>query len=109
MRVVTASQYGSPDVLHVEERPVPRPEPGEVLVEVKAAGLNLMDTYIRRGMHAGPFGQAPPLSFGVDGAGVGTAAGDQAIAKGGGRGGWVCVLGSYAGVGGVPDAVLVPG
>ena len=108
MRVVTASQYGSPDVLHVEERPVPRPEPGEVLVEVKAAGLNLMDTYIRRGMHAGPFGQAPPLSFGVDGAGVVTAAGDQAIAKAGDRVAWVGVLGSYADMVAVPNDVLVP-
>ncbi len=108
MRVVTASQYGSPDVLHVEERPVPRPEPGEVLVEVKAAGLNLMDTYIRRGMHAGPFGQAPPLSFGVDGAGVVTAAGDQAIAKAGDRVAWIGVLGSYADMVAVPNDVLVP-
>jgi NADPH:quinone reductase len=49
IRFVTASQYGSPDVPHVEERPVPQPEPGEVVVEVKAAGLNLMDTYVRRG------------------------------------------------------------
>jgi len=108
MRVVTASQYGSPDVLHVEERPVPRPEPGEVLVEVKAAGLNLMDTYIRRGMHAGPFGQAPPLSFGVDGAGVVTAAGDQAIAKAGDRVAWEYVPGSCADLVAVPNDHLVP-
>jgi NADPH:quinone reductase len=108
MRIVTASQYGSPDVLHVEERPDPRPGPGEVLVEVKAAGLNLMDTYIRRGLHAGPFTQAPPLSFGVDGAGVVVAAGDQAIAKPGDRVAWVGVLGSYADMVAVPNDVLVP-
>jgi len=59
-----------------------------------------MDTYIRRGMHAGPFGQAPPLSFGVDGAGVVTAAGDQAIAKAGDRVAWVGVLGKLCGHGG---------
>jgi len=38
-----------------------------VLVRGEAAGLNLMDTYIRRGLHAGAFTQAPPLSLGVDG------------------------------------------
>jgi NADPH2:quinone reductase len=108
MRFVTASQYGSPDVLHVEERPVPQPEPGEVVVEVKAAGLNLMDTYIRRGLHAGDFTQAPPLSLGVDGAGVVTAAGDQATAKAGDRVAWVSVPGSYADMVAVPNDRLVP-
>ena len=49
MRVVTAFEYGPPEVLRVQEREAPRPKPHEVLVEVKAAGLNLMDTYIRRG------------------------------------------------------------
>jgi NADPH2:quinone reductase len=96
MRFVTASQHGSPDVLHVEERPVPHPKPGEVVVEVKAAGLNLMDTYIRRGLPAGAFTQDPPLSLGVDGAGVVTAASGQATAKVGDRVAWVSALGSYA-------------
>ena len=108
MRVVTASQYGSPDVLHVKERPDPQPEPGEVVVAMKAAGLNLMDTYVRRGLRAGAFSQAPPLSFGVDGAGVVTAAGDQAVAKAGDRVAWEYVPGSYADMVAVPNDHLVP-
>jgi NADPH:quinone reductase len=47
VRVITASEYGPADVLRVEERPVPQPKSGEVVVEVKAAGINLMDTYAR--------------------------------------------------------------
>src|SRR5437016_13493277 len=50
MRVVTASTYGGPEVLRVEERPAPQPQADDVLVEVKAAGVNLMDIYARRGM-----------------------------------------------------------
>jgi NADPH2:quinone reductase len=108
MRVVTASQYGSPDVLHVEEQPDPQPKPNEVVVAVKAAGLNLMDTYVRRGLRAGAFSQAPPLSFGVDGAGVVTAAGDQATAKAGDRVAWEYVPGSCADLVAVPNDHLVP-
>ncbi len=108
MRVVTASQHGSPAVLHVEERPIPKPGPGEVIVRVKAAGINLMDTYIRRGIRAGSFTQSPPLSLGVDGAGVVTAVGEQAIAEVGDRVAWVGVLGSYAEMVVVPNDRLVP-
>jgi len=42
VRVITASEYGPAEVLRVEERPVPRPKHGEVVVEVRAAGINLM-------------------------------------------------------------------
>ncbi|MBU3066664.1 quinone oxidoreductase [Nocardia sp. NEAU-G5] len=108
MRFVTASQHGSPDVLFVEERPVPQPGPGEVVVEVKAAGLNLMDTYVRRGMPAAHFNHEPPLILGVDGAGIVTAAGDQATAKVGDRVAWVGVPGSYADMVAVPNDSLVP-
>jgi threonine dehydrogenase-like Zn-dependent dehydrogenase len=47
MRVITASNYGGPEVLRVEERPAPQPQADDVLVEVKAAGVNLMDIYAR--------------------------------------------------------------
>ena len=43
MRVITASTYGGPEVLRVEERPAPQPQADDVLVEVKASGVNLMD------------------------------------------------------------------
>jgi NADPH2:quinone reductase len=105
MRVITASQYGPPEVLRVEERPVPQPKPDEVVVEVKAAGINLMDTYVRRGRLASI---TPPLALGVDGAGVVAAIGDQATAKVGDRVAWEHVPGSYADMVAVPDERLVP-
>ena len=64
MRVITASTYGGPEVLRVEERPAPQPQADDVLVEVKAAGVNLMDIYARRGM-LGMF--SLPLSLGSTG------------------------------------------
>jgi len=45
MRVITASTYGGPEVLRVEERPAPQPQADDALVEVTAAGVNLMDIY----------------------------------------------------------------
>jgi len=44
MRAITASEYGDPEVLRVDERPAPQLKPDEVLVEIKAAGINLMDS-----------------------------------------------------------------
>ncbi|MET7568279.1 NADP-dependent oxidoreductase [Streptomyces sp. NPDC005492] len=51
-RAVRFDQYGDRDVLHVEEVPMPRPAAGEVLVEVRAAGINPGEAAIRSGaMH----------------------------------------------------------
>lgn len=43
MRALRFSQHGTPDVLEVAELPVPRPGPGEVLLRVRAAGVNPVD------------------------------------------------------------------
>jgi NADPH:quinone reductase-like Zn-dependent oxidoreductase len=40
MRVVRFYEYGGPEVLKVQDAPVPEPGPGEVLVKVTAAGVN---------------------------------------------------------------------
>ena len=67
MRAVVVREFGGPDVMHVEERPVPKPGPGEVLVRVHAAGVNPVDAYIRSGAYA----RKPNLPYvpGSDGAG----------------------------------------
>ncbi len=67
MRAVVIREHGGYEKLEFEERPVPTPGPGEVLVEVKAAGLNHLDTWVRRGVpgHAFPL----PMVPGCDGAG----------------------------------------
>jgi NADPH:quinone reductase-like Zn-dependent oxidoreductase len=48
-RVVTFSEFGGPEVLHLEERPVAEPGPGQVRVRMSYAGLNPVDYKIRRG------------------------------------------------------------
>jgi len=105
MRIITASEFGTPDVLRVEERPVPKPGPDEVVVEVKAAGLNLTDTYLRRGM----IESAPlPLTFGLDGAGVVVAVGKESTVNVGDRVAWERVPGSYAEYMAVPNESVIP-
>jgi len=51
---------GGPEVLVPEERPVPTPGPGEILVAVKAAGVNRPDVLQRRGLYPPPKG-APDI------------------------------------------------
>ena len=67
MRAIVVREFGGPDVMHVEERPTPKPGPGEVLVRVHAAGVNPVDAYIRSGTYA----RKPTLPYvpGSDGAG----------------------------------------
>ncbi|HEX6341971.1 quinone oxidoreductase [Umezawaea sp.] len=48
MRAIVIDEPGGPDVLRPRERPAPRPGPGEVLVDVRVAGVNFFDTAIRR-------------------------------------------------------------
>ncbi|HET7493651.1 MAG TPA: zinc-binding dehydrogenase [Bradyrhizobium sp.] len=49
MRAIVIKRYGGPEALTLEERPEPQPEPGRVVVEVKAFGLNRAETYMRSG------------------------------------------------------------
>ena len=67
MRAIVVREFGGPDVMHVEERPTPKPGPGDVLVRVHAAGVNPVDSYIRSGTYA----RKPTLPYvpGTDGAG----------------------------------------
>ncbi|MFN2569856.1 MAG: NADP-dependent oxidoreductase [Candidatus Dormibacteria bacterium] len=50
MRAARFHEYGPPEVLVVDEVPVPRPAEGQVLVRVHAAGVNPIDWKIRRGL-----------------------------------------------------------
>lgn len=49
MRAIVRKRYGEAEQLAIERRPEPRPQPGEVLVEVRAFGLNRAEIYMRRG------------------------------------------------------------
>src|SRR6185437_5654049 len=68
MKAIQVSEFGGPEVLKLAEIPVPRPEAGQVLVRVHAAGVNPYDTYMRTGTYA----IKPPLPYtpGSDAAGV---------------------------------------
>jgi NADPH2:quinone reductase len=76
MRAIVVREFGGPDVMRVEERSVPKPAPGEVLVRVHAAGVNPVDAYIRSGTYA----RKPTLPYvpGSDGAGEVESAGADA-------------------------------
>jgi NADPH:quinone reductase-like Zn-dependent oxidoreductase len=52
MKAILVREFGSPDVLKLEEVPTPKPAAGEVLVRIHAAGVNPYDTYMRAGTHA---------------------------------------------------------
>ena len=82
LRAIRVHAVGGPEVLHLEEVPDPRPGAGEVLVRLRAAGVNPVETYIR----AGAFGRQPQLPYtpGSDGAGdvLAVGAGVQGISAG---------------------------
>lgn len=70
MRAVQLDSYGEPEVLRVAEVPRPEPLPTEILVRVKAAGINPVDWKTRAGQGvAGLLGE-PPLILGWDVSGV---------------------------------------
>lgn len=56
MAVIEIKQPGGPEVLQPSRRPVPRPDSGEVLVKVAAAGVNRPDVMQRRGLYPPPPG-----------------------------------------------------
>ncbi len=65
LRAVYVHEKGGPEKLTVGEGPDPEAGPGEILVEVAAAGLNYIDTYHRSGLYPTEY----PMIPGVEGAG----------------------------------------
>ena len=68
MKAIRVHEFGGPEVLRLEEVPMPRPGSGEVLVRIHAIGINPVETYIR----AGTYARLPALPYtpGNDCAGV---------------------------------------
>ena len=69
MKAIRAHEFGPPSVMRIEEIPAPKPGPKQVLVAIKAAGVNPVDTYIRSGVYARKKPD-PPFTPGFDGAGT---------------------------------------
>lgn len=68
MRAIVQDTFGGPEVLRLAEIPDPAPLPTEVVVQVKAIGINPVETYVRAGRF--PFVGQPPVILGWDISGV---------------------------------------
>jgi NADPH2:quinone reductase len=77
MRALVITKPGGPEVLSLEERPVPQPGPGEIRVRVHASALNRADLLQRRGNYPAPPG-APADIPGLEYAGEVDAVGEGA-------------------------------
>jgi len=68
MKAAVATRYGGPEVLTIRDVPVPVPQPNQILVRVRAIGLNFADIFGRSGLYPGtpkpPF--IPGLEFSGD-------------------------------------------
>lgn len=75
MKAIQVLQFGGPEVLTLQEIPTPKPDKGQVLLRIHAAGVNPYDTYMRNGSYA----IKPPLPYtpGSDAAGVVEAIGPE--------------------------------
>src|SRR5688500_14546179 len=68
MKAIVVKEFGVPEQMRLEEVPDLEPDVNQILVRVRAAGVNPVDTYIRQGIHA----QKPNLPYtpGKDAAGT---------------------------------------
>jgi NADPH:quinone reductase-like Zn-dependent oxidoreductase len=66
MKAIRIHEDGGPEVLRYEDAPDPEPGPGEVLIRLRAASLNRLDLWVRRGLPSAP----KPRILGADGAGL---------------------------------------
>lgn len=107
MKYVAMTNAGDPDVLHVSQRQPTAPAPGEVTIEVEAAGVCRADALQRRGLYPPPPGASPELGLEVAGSiatiGVdveGFTVGDPVVA--------LCNGGGYAEYVNVPSGQVLP-
>ena len=100
MRAVVVESTGGPEVLTVQELDQPEPGPGELRVDVAAAGVNFIDVYHRTGAYPLPL----PIRLGSEGAGTVSAVGEgvDGVAVGD-RVAWAMVQGA-----GYTEQALVP-
>ena len=105
MKAARVHKYGGPEVLTLEEIPVPEPKAGEARVKIEAIGVNYIDIYQRTGLYP----LQTPFTLGTEGAGIVDAVGPNVTeVKKGERVGYASIPGSYAEYAIVPAARLVP-
>ena len=104
MLAIQVSQVGGPEVLTLVDLPIPTPQPGEAIVQIKAAGVNFIDVYFREGRYPAPL----PFINGQEAAGIVTSVGSEVSnIKPGDRVAYTGVRGSYAESAAVPAGRLV--
>ncbi len=107
MKCIEITTPGGPEVLVLGTRPVPQPGPGEVLIQVKAAGVNRADVVQRQGHYAPPPGSTDIL--GLECAGIVVAHGEGVTTPA--IGSRVCALlvgGGYAEYVATPAGACLP-
>jgi NADPH2:quinone reductase len=92
MKAIRVATPGGPEAMSLDDVQTPVPGAGEVLVRVRAAGVNYIDVYYRTGRYAQPV----PISLGLEGAGEVAAIGAGVDLAVGARVAWSSVPGSYA-------------
>ena len=103
-RAIRIEKTGGPEVLKFAEVEVPKPDKGQALVRVEAAGVNFIDIYQCSGMYK----LEMPFTVGQEGAGTVEAVGPGVTeVRAGQRVAWTSVMGSYATQALVPAARLV--
>jgi NADPH:quinone reductase-like Zn-dependent oxidoreductase len=78
VRAVVITKHGPPEVLQVQERPEPVARDGQVVIDVKAAGINFADTMARVGLY--PDAPKPPCVVGYEVAGTRSDTGERVMA-----------------------------
>jgi NADPH:quinone reductase-like Zn-dependent oxidoreductase len=75
VKAIRIHEDGGPEVLRYEDAPEPEPRPGEILVRLRAASLNHLDLWIRKGLPSVP----KPRILGADGAGIREDTGERVV------------------------------
>lgn len=105
MKSIRVHAHGGPEVLRVEELPVPTPAAGQVLIRIEAVGVNFLDVYHRTGLYPLPL----PLTPGKEAAGVVEKVGEGVSAvRPGDRVVSESVIGGYAEYALVPAERAIP-
>lgn len=105
MKAIRVHNFGGPEVLQIDDVPIPEPEAGEARVKIETIDVNFIDIYHRTGLYP----LLTPFTLGMEGAGMVDAVGESvAEVKIGDRVAYAMIPGSYAEYAIVPTAKLAP-
>lgn len=105
MKAIQITKFGGPEVLKITETKIDQPKKGQALIRIKAAGINFVDIYQRRGTYPVKLPYIP----GLEGSGIVEAVGEGVKSvKPGDRVAYVHEPGTYAELSLVPAEHLIP-